>query len=159
MTDNDLVKFQIEIVIFKDFKYPKEHFKDGDKCLITDCNFYLTNEKQMFEYYKYFMILEYFHIFYNQESQKAIYSTKERKARLSVKYVISNFYFISLVNKMRRINTHQGGKDFQKTILISYKLSVKQSDYINSKWIDIADGNKIIEDNKYNNTAVVRNYK
>ena len=38
------------------------------------------------------------------------------------------------------------------------KLSAKQSDYINNKWIVIADGTTIIENNKYDNKAVVRNY-
>ena len=64
MTDNDLVKFndhfQIRIVIIKDFKHPKEHFKDGDKCFISDCNLYLTKEKHVFKYCNYFMILGYF---------------------------------------------------------------------------------------------------
>ena len=41
----------------------------------------------------------------------------------------------------------------------SDKISAKQSDYFNNKWIDITEGTKIKEDNKYNNKAVVRSYK
>ena len=110
--------FQIGIVIFKDYKHPKEHFKDGDKCFISDCNFYSTKQKHMFEYCNYFMILGYFDkthydIFYNQESKKAIYSTKEGKERDFVRNMCDKqclFYFFN--KKMRRMNTHWGGKAF-----------------------------------------------
>ena len=167
MTDNDLVKFidhfQIGIVIFKDYKHPKEHFKDGDKCFISDCNFYSTKEKHMFEYCNYFMILGYFDkthydIFYNQESKKAIYSTKEGKERDFVRKMCDKqylFYFFG--EKDEKDEYTIGWESFLEKH--SDKLSVKQSDYINNKWIDIAEGTKILEDNKYNNKAVVRNYK
>ena len=78
ITGNDLMElidhFQIGIVMFKDYIHPKEHFKDGDKCFMSDCNLYLTKEKHMFGYCKYFMILGYFDnmhydIFYDQESK------------------------------------------------------------------------------------------
>ena len=75
MTDNNFVKFidhfQIGIVIVKDYRHPKQHFKNGGKCFISDCNFYLTKEKHMFDYFNYFIILAYFHkihydLFYKQ---------------------------------------------------------------------------------------------
>ena len=66
---------------------------------------------------------------------------KERKDSLSVKYVISKIYFISLVKKTRRTNTHYGRNDFKKGFLD--KLPVEESDYVNNKWIDITEGTKI----------------
>ena len=159
MTDNDLVMFidhfQIGIVIFKDYRYPKEHFKDGDKCYMCDCNFYSTKEKHMFQYCNYFMKIQYFDkthydIFYNQESKKAIYLTKEEKERDFVhKMYDEQYLFYFFGEKDENDEYTVGWENFLEKH--ADKLLVEQSDYINNKWIDIAEGTKILEDNKYNN--------
>ena len=98
------------------------------------------------------MILQYLYdihydIFYNQESKKAIYSTKEGREREVVRRVCDKqylFYFFG--EKDEKDENNVGWESFLEKH--SDKLSVKHSDYINNKWIDIAEGKKIVEDNK-----------
>ena len=109
MTNNNFMKFidhfQIGIVIFKDYKHPKQIFKDDDKYLISDCSFDVTKERHLFEYCNYFMILGvlirsimiYFTIWSLKEQYNRL--KNERKESLSVECVISKIYFISLVKK------------------------------------------------------------
>ena len=89
ITNNDLVRFieyfKIGIVIIKDYANPDKQFKD-EKYFISDCNFNILKQKHIFTYCDYFMIIGYFDnmhfdIFYNQETKRAIYSTKEGKER------------------------------------------------------------------------------
>ena len=166
MTENDLFKFidhfKIGIVLFNDYKHPKEHFKDRENYIISDCSFYMKKQKHMFEYCNYFMILVYFDnihydVFYNQESKKAIYSTKEGKEREFVRKMCNKQNLFNIFGEKDEKDVYTPGwESFLEKH--SDKISIEESEYINNKWIDIAEGTKIIEDNKYNNKAVVRNY-
>ena len=77
--------FKIGVVIIKDYKNLNKWLKES-RYFISDCNFNVTKKKRMFEYCEYFMIIGYFDkihfdLFYNQDTKKAIYSTKESNER------------------------------------------------------------------------------
>ena len=77
--------FKIGVVIIKDYKNPKKQFKQS-KYVISDCNFNITKNKHVFEYCEYFMIIGYFdnihfYYLYNQDTKKAMYSTKKGKEK------------------------------------------------------------------------------
>ena len=112
----------------------------------------------MFEYCIYFMILGYFDkthydIFYNHESKKAIYLTKEGEDREFVcrMYGKKNLFYI-FSEKDEKDKYTQVSEGFLEKH--SDMLSLKQSDRINNKWIDIAEGAKNEEDNRNKNNLV-----
>ena len=63
IADNDFVRFidyfNIGVVIIKDYKNPKNLFKES-KYFISDCDFNASKKKHMFEYCEYFVIIVYF---------------------------------------------------------------------------------------------------
>ena len=149
--------FKIGVVIFRDYKNPDKQFKDG-KYFISDCNFYILKEKYMFEYCNYFMILGYFDkihfdIFYNQETKKAIFSTKKGEEREFVRRICDaqNLeYFFG--EKKEDGDYNPGWESFlEKHKNIS---AIDRRNYRNNKWTLVTDG--LIKKDGFDFEAMVR---
>ena len=162
MTNNDFVRFieyfKIGIVFIKDYANPDQQFKDG-KYFISDCNFNAIKQKHIFTYCDYFMIIGYFDkihfdLFYNQQTKKAIYPTKKGKERDFVRRLCDEqnlFYFFGETNE-NKSDYERGWDSFSEK---HKKISVVDKDnYVNNKWMDIADGVEISEDKEYKHEAV-----
>ena len=162
LTNNDFVRFmeyfKIGIVLIKDYANPDQHFKDG-KYFISDCYFYTMKGEHIFTYCDYFMIIGYFDnihfdLFYNQDTKKAIYSTKKGKERDFVRRLCDEQNLeIFFGEKNENESDYERGWDsfLQKHEEVSV---VDKDNYINNKWMDIADGVEIPEDKEYDHEAV-----
>ena len=117
----------------------------------------------MFEYCEYIMIIGYFDnihfdLFHNQDTKKAIYSTKKSKVREFVRKICDKDNLYNFFGEKNKNSDYEMGWE---SFLMKHEnaKTMNKTNYISNKWLDVADGVEVAQDRVYKYQAVVLCHK